>query len=355
MAGKITHLEVLSQVCKHLDHGTPEQKKIAKTLRIEENKNYANLGTVAPDIFYFYHVLTPVLNKKSQFWGDLSHHRNVAELLLNFLDIIFETEEGLYRDRFIAFTMGYLVHCIVDVVTHPYIFFISGDFYNKDPKISSQAQIAHMRVEYALDSYLLNYRWGMSPHDYDFPHHVDVRVRGRDGILKLDPMIWKFWQRGLLETFPDEFKAKYIGSENKMIPLDIINDSYIGFLRFNKVVDTKKSVTRNLLKFIDFVTFKKANSTVLMLPLQEEIDPRIMNNEGREWHYPADKSLKRNDSFITLVNNAANSAKDAVTLAWEYLNNRAKREAILKEYGGYNLDTGLKFQEITSMKEFSPL
>lgn len=103
------------------------------------------------------------------------------------------------------------------------------------------------------------------------------------------------------------------------------------------------------------ITFKKANSTVLMLPLQTEIDPRIMNNEEREWHYPADKSIKRNDSFITLVNNATTSAKDAVTLAWEYLNNRIKREAFLKEYGGFNLDTGLKFQEITSMKEFSPL
>ncbi|MCE9500350.1 MAG: zinc dependent phospholipase C family protein, partial [Leptospira sp.] len=206
MAGKITHLEVLSQVCKHMDHGTNDQRKIAKILRIDQNKNYANLGTVGPDIFYFYHVMTPLLNKKSQFWGNLSHHSNVLELVMNFLDTIYETEEGLYRDRFTAFTMGYIVHCVVDVITHPYIFFISGDYYNKDPKISSEAQINHMKVECALDSYLLSLRWGMSPKEYDFPHYIDIRTRGRDGRMKMDPMLWKFWQNALKETFPSEFK-----------------------------------------------------------------------------------------------------------------------------------------------------
>lgn len=53
MAGKITHLEALSQVCKHLDHGTQEQRKIARLLREENTRKYANIGAIAPDIFIF--------------------------------------------------------------------------------------------------------------------------------------------------------------------------------------------------------------------------------------------------------------------------------------------------------------
>lgn len=104
----------------------------------------------------------------------MSHHNSVAELALSFLDLILQTEVGIHRDRYIAFTLGYICHCVVDIVTHPYIFYISGDFYNKDKKISSLAQYNHMRVENALDSWLLDYRWGMTPKEYDFVHHVDA-------------------------------------------------------------------------------------------------------------------------------------------------------------------------------------
>ncbi|MCE9499310.1 MAG: phospholipase, partial [Leptospira sp.] len=92
-----------------------------------------------------------------------------------------------------------------------------------------------------------------------------------------------------------------------------------------------------------------------MLPLVEDIDQRVMNDEGREWYYPADKSKKRKDSFMTLVNSAAVTAKDILTMAGEYLDGKIKRETFAKDYSGYNLDTGLRFQDISSMKEFAPL
>lgn len=355
MAGKITHVEVLTQVKKKLDHGTNEQKEIAKFLQKETIRKYSYVGTIAPDIFYYYHFLSRQKSEIAQIWGDLHHHTKVVELILTFLDIILETEDTLYRDRLIAFTLGYICHCVVDIVTHPYIFYISGDYYNKDPKISSEAQYNHMKVEFALDSYLLDNRWGMSPKEYDFTHYIDIVNRGRDGRLRLDPVIWMFWQQALKITFPDEFQKYYIGSEKKIIPLDIINDSYIGYLRFHDLLDSRSDLIRGILTLIDFVTLNRFHSSVLLMPFKENIDPRVMNLEEKEWYYPADVSLKKNYSFTTLVNNAANSAKEILTVAWEYLNKNVKKETILKEYGGYNLDTGLRYQSIDEMKEFAPL
>ncbi|MCB1189165.1 MAG: zinc dependent phospholipase C family protein [Leptospiraceae bacterium] len=355
MAGKITHVEVLTQVKKKLEHGTSEQKKIAEFLYRASNRKYGYVGTIAPDIFYYYHFLSREKNEISQIWGDLHHHKNVTQLVLNFLDIILDSEETVYRDKLIAFTLGYICHCVVDVITHPYIFYISGDYYNKDPKISLEAQQNHMKVEFALDSYLLDNRWGMSPKEYDFTHYIDIVSRGRDGRLKMDPIIWLFWQQALKLTFPEEFQKYYLGSEKKIIPMDIINDSYIGYLRFQNLLDSRSDLIRGILKFFDTITLNMLRSSVLLMPFKENIDPRVMNLEEKEWYFPADVSQKRNCSFITLVNNAANTAKDVITTAWDYLKNNVKRETILNEYGGYNLDTGLRYQSIHDMKEFAPL
>ncbi|TGK06493.1 phospholipase [Leptospira fletcheri] len=355
MAGKITHLEALSQVCKHLDHGTQEQRKIAKLLREESTRKYANIGAIAPDIFYFYHILSPRRTKKATGWGDLSHHEKVFELVLSFLDRILSTEEGLYRDRFIAFTLGYIIHCAVDIITHPYIFFISGDFYSADKEIGSVAQYNHMRVEFALDSWLLDFRWGMTPKAYDFVHHVDVIHKAKDGKRKMDPMLWHFWLNGLKETFPEKFRSNYLGSEDKIIPGDILNESFLGYVQFHRYLDSRNSFVRAALSFLDKISFHKVKSSVLMLPLKEHIDKRIMNEEKKEWSYPADPSLIRNDSFIELLNRSCDAAKDAVSAAWNYLHDKTSRAAILKEYQGYNLDTGLRYHGIDTMKQFSPL
>ncbi|MEM7180946.1 MAG: zinc dependent phospholipase C family protein [Spirochaetota bacterium] len=354
MAGKITHLEVLFQVIRHLEHGSSEQKTIAKLLKQEPYFRYANVGTIAPDIFYYYHVLSLQKADRAEIWGDLHHHKCVAELILAFLGLIHKTEEGVHREKMLAFTLGYICHCVVDIITHPYIFFISGDYYSKDREVRTMAQYNHMKVEFALDAYLLDHRWGMSPKDYDFLQYINILQQGSNG-EKMDTTIWYFWQQALKETFPEEFASSYIGSEMRIMPGDIINDSYIGFLRFNDILDSRSRLLRQVLKFADKISFSKFKTSVLMLPLKENIDPRIMNEDNGEWHYPADPKQVSHDSFINLVNKAAESAKTVICTAWEYLQHKVKREDILTSYQGYNLDTGLRYKNVEKMKEFSPL
>lgn len=354
MAGKITHLEVLTQTIKHLSHGDSEQRKIADLLYNPYYRKYANVGTVAPDIFYYYHFLSPVRTTKAQRWGDLHHHENVAELVLNFLDLCKEVEEDTLRDKFLAFIFGYICHCAVDVVTHPYIFYISGDYYSKDPKIASLAQMNHLRVEFAIDSYLLYQRWGLTPKNYDFLQYVDISKKNSNP-RKMDPMIWMFWQSALELTFPNEFQKNYIGSNRKIIPGDVINESYFGFLDFNRLLDSRSSFMRGVLKAIDFLTLHKWNSSVFMLPMTKEIDKRIMNEEKRTWSYPAEPKRKSNESFTELIHRACASAKETITVGWKYFHGDIKKEKVLAMYSGYNLDTGLRNKSIEKMKEFAPL
>lgn len=355
MSGKITHIESLNQIIKHLEHGNSTQKTIAEILSSKETRNYACLGAVAPDIFYFYHVLQPKKTRKASVWGDRLHHEKVAELIFSFLDKIAETEDSIYRQKILAFTLGYISHCVVDVITHPYIFYISGDYYNPDPKIAYKAQINHMRVEYALDSYLIHYRWGMTPKEYDFSQYIDIRSR-RSGLKRMDSMLWKFWVDSLKEVFPTEFELEYIGSSTRIEPGDIINESYLGFFRLSKILDSRSSFVRGFLKFVDWITLHKANSTVLILPFPEDINPKIMNDEKKLWNYPALPSKKSNESFIELLNSAVLYSKEILTMAYEYAESPSSKSknSLLEKYSGYNLDTGLK-ESVSLMKSFSPL
>jgi hypothetical protein len=92
-----------------------------------------------------------------------------------------------------------------------------------------------------------------------------------------------------------------------------------------------------------------------MLPTIEAINPKIMNDEKREWFYPADPNRKFNDSFIELLNQASQACKEILTRAYEYSFSPESRSKILDSLGGYNLDTGLRYHGIDHMKEFSPL
>lgn len=353
MAGKITHIEVLAQTVKHLGHGTPDQRKMAGLLMDPHFKNYGNLGAVLPDLFYFYHFLSPLRSKKAQFWGDLLHHKNPFPLALHFLDQLKEIDDTVTHNKLFSFTLGFICHCIVDIVTHPYIFYISGDYYNRDPRIASAAQINHLRVEFALDSYLLEFRWGMHPHSYDFNPYIEIRNPSRKD--RMDSVVWFFFQNALKSTYPEEFERYYIGSEKKIIPGDLINDSYLGFLEFHSLLDSRSSIKRGILRVFDLLTLNQFKSSVLVLPVKQEIDVRIWNEEKRPWFYPAMPSRMSRETFIELVNRAALESIEAMTKANEYLGGGLKRESFLNDYDGYNLDTGMKYKGVQTMKEFSPL
>ncbi len=112
---------------------------------------------------------------------------------------------------------------------------------------------------------------------------------------------------------------------------------------------------RGFLKFLDVITFSKIKSSVLVLPTMEKIDQRVMNEERRPWSYPAHPERVSNESFIDLVNRAAQEAVIAITKANQYILGNLKRDTALKEYSGINLDTGLRDKGVLKMTTFSPL
>ncbi len=355
MAAKITHLEVLKQTAVLLEHGSEVQQELARHIGAPHLNRYANLGSIAPDIFYFYHILSKKKNARAQIWGNLSHHSRVLELVLYFLDRIRESPPGLGRDKQLAFALGYICHCVVDVVTHPFIFYFTGDYYSEDEYEATEAQQNHLRVEYALDAFLIHHRWGIHPHRYNYLQYVDCREKlPEEGTRNLDFDIWSLWCAAFAAVFPEEFSEHYYGLDHRIVEDDIINESYLGFLKFNRRADTRFRSARFLMRTLDRLTFHKLPTSYLILPPPDSIDPRIPNEQRRGWAYPADPERKSTESFMDLIHRAAQKSAEVMERVHGYLNGSVKRKELEKQYAGFNLDTGLRSESI-KMTSFSVL
>lgn len=355
MAAKFTHIEALKQSMELLEHGNSEQQELADQLHDRALFRFACLGAIAPDIFYFYHIFSRRKNAEGMAWGNRAHHQRVFELLLSFMDQIREAPAGLERDRQLAFVMGYLCHCGVDIVTHPYIFYITGDLYSDDPDRAWEAQSHHLRVEFALDSYLVHKRWSMTPREYNFKRYL----RGTDEIDEsnrrvLDRDIWRLWVRGLERTFPDEFENEYPGRADAIESGDLLNESYLGFLRFNSLTDVRSRVIRFLLYLVDWLTFRRLRIRYLILPNPKRIDPRLANEAGAEWKYPVEPGRVSSETFMELVHRASRFSVQLMSDGMAYINGDLKRADFEKSYLGYNLDTGARSDSL-SMQAFDPI
>lgn len=351
MAAKITHIEVYRQALVLLEHGDEADQRIASMLEADRMFRYGCFGAVAPDIFYFYHLFAS-RRATGMEWGNRIHHHRVFELVLAFLDRIRSDTNPDRRNKRLAFALGYISHCAADIVTHPYIFYITGNLYSSDRDEASRAQENHLRVENILDSYLVQERWGISPDRYNFLKYVDVSERHR-GERSLDFDIWQMWVNALSVVYPESFHSDYPGDVHRIQKGDLVNEAYRGFIRFNRVLDTRWAFVRGTLRTIDWITRHRLKARNLLLPPRHMIDDRYPNTDGQLWKYPADPSRTSTESFHTLVHRSAGQAVEWMRLARDYV--AGKRTA--KDFApliGYNLDTGLD-TDSGEMFAFAPI
>ena len=56
----------------------------------------------------------------------------------------------------IAFALGYVTHCALDIVFHPVVNALAGDYYDEDPVQRSRSAYLHRRIETCLDVHIGN-------------------------------------------------------------------------------------------------------------------------------------------------------------------------------------------------------
>lgn len=104
------------------------------------------LGSIIPDTFY-YSGRKPIERISESFHGKTGNPTNTV--ILSVLD-------AARRPDDIAFILGYLTHCALDIAFHPVIYYLSGNYYDEVPQKRTHAVYLHRHLETCLDRDLKN-------------------------------------------------------------------------------------------------------------------------------------------------------------------------------------------------------
>ena len=132
------HVYIANKILQELDG---ELKSI-----IEKHKNTYLLGSVLPDALYY--------SKRTIGLAEEIHGKDgqdTSKYVLKLLDLARDAGDK----ELLAFVCGYVTHIIVDVTTHPIVYGITGNYYDKNKDRRVHARMRHSALEQIFDKKLI--------------------------------------------------------------------------------------------------------------------------------------------------------------------------------------------------------
>lgn len=131
-------------------HEVISDKTITDIFEDETNYYLALLGGMAHDCCLFHGYGSGSLVKL----GQQLHGCNGEDThtpLINILQYAFEAKNVEDKNAIFAFVFGMFAHAITDIVFHPLVFYLTGDYYNPDDEKRFIARLKHFEFESQLD------------------------------------------------------------------------------------------------------------------------------------------------------------------------------------------------------------
>lgn len=185
MPKELTHILFADAVIAGLEAGG--EAGPADLLRRE--RATFHFGSIATDTL-FYGVTLPVLDRDFRPWGDIVHGEEgedtgtpIREMLERLRDGTAGAAGGASDDVKFAFVCGFLTHMALDIVFHPWVYSVTGQYYDPDPVRRTDSQMRHRLVESWLDLLMLR---GEGTDPAHFPAMTAVRRNGPSNLACLD-------------------------------------------------------------------------------------------------------------------------------------------------------------------------
>ncbi len=131
---------------------------IYTTVDFDLNEGAVMVGTQGPDIFFFHRVFPWMPGKPLRKIGSLLHRAKPADILENMRAYC----DHISADKSTAksYVYGFIMHYALDRRCHPYVYSMQDKIVKEKPLTNPHT--AHNTVEFSMDSYLLNKRYGIS-------------------------------------------------------------------------------------------------------------------------------------------------------------------------------------------------
>lgn len=265
------------------------------------------LGSVIPDTFYY------------------SSHRSI-EIISETLhgkegnptnQTIFKVLDGSDDMRDIAFILGYITHCALDITFHPIAYYLSGNYYDPEPIKKRHAVYMHRYIETCMDVYLEN--------PLRIYNIIDPRLSRS---LKFEEIIcdeFSVSPADIRRTLRKQLFANRLFASNAAYKLAGILHRY----------GTAMDVYEYLGLFYGHVT-AQGNCIPRVIPYRDIVS-----------------GTKKTTSVKDLMNTAKDRATAMMEAAYEYSRGAISKERLAKTMPGESLDTGKLHAATTNSIRFT--
>lgn len=262
---------------------------------INKNLNYFNLGSVTPDTFFY-------SKNKSVF--ELSNFLHGAEgnLTNKFIFDLLDYANKNQDEKILVFTLGYITHCCLDIVFHPVIFYLTGNYHHKDFEKREKAVYQHRRFEVLLDKKVNG--------EYHFANSIDKEIYEDKNLIKVISEILKISELDVKFSFLRQFKL------NKVFKNDLLHKVLRILNKLHILKYHKESA---------FFYGKLSND----IEIPEEVEYKDLLT-----------GVIEKKSLGELFDIAHTKTRLAILSAYKYYLNKESREQAEQNISGESLDTG---------------
>jgi len=269
MPAFITHQLVSEAVIENLDDNLKN--------RIKDRQMYF-FGAQGGDPFYLYKYMA---NSKKINFGRALHRSEVYKTFSEFKDYIEKTEDV----AFLSYVLGYITHYAVDIVFHPFVYYLIEKYRENDNKIRKRDKL-HYLIEGDLDVFLFQKTRGTALKTYNYPlSFKDIQ----------SDKLFNAYQKIYFDLCGEELeKEAFIKSIKR-------------FFFYNRLLDDKQYKKQKVIFSVENIF--NFSHVVSYLFKRETPDEKYTNVENEVWHNLDNPEGTKNHSAAELFEQSKELSK----------------------------------------------
>lgn len=283
---------------------------------METHMQLFTIGANGPDFLFFYHMKPWQLHQEHALnhVGSTLHASHVNDFYESALNTISKESDAFVKELELVYIMGHLCHWALDMTTHPYIFYRTGNG-------TGTSAIMHHRFESMLDAMMLKKLKNTDIKTYRYFESCEFD----DEMLKAIARIYVPAVATLLE---------------QRIRVYDLRQALTSWRDIQKMLYDPNGKKEKLVKRLETWTHKPGVLSGYIVPavIDERYD--VMNEQKNIWMHPCDAGQFNVASFEELFEEAVQTALDAIEKLYGCVEYDAPVSRLLELLGDRAYDTG---------------
>lgn len=285
---------------------------------LAKHEQLFGIGANGPDFLFFYHMRPWELWKEHSLnhIGSALHSAHVNDFYESaVMTMRRETDEQI-RERELVYVMGHLCHWALDMTSHPYIFYRTGN-----GRGISAAR--HHRFESVLDAVMLKQYL-----------QCDIRDYQTFKICHFD--------RDMLQAIARIYVPAVADALGEIVDVYSLHQALAAWEDVQKLLYDPTTSKYSLLRLIERMIHKPGLVSGNIIPCEDDDALDVLNLRQQLWLHPCDARERHHCGFLYLFANAQQLAKTAITCVDECVAADGDPQSLLNLLADRAYDSGRK-------------